>query len=223
LGLVRRLAAKYRELGVPYEDLVQEGSVGLMEAIDHFDPHRGVAFDTFACFRVRRSILNALTDQARLIRLPKHVVERRRLIERAAGRAVAATGTEPTSGELAAVTGLSREIVEGVRRPARSAASLDAAAGGDGGGGALMTLIQDPSAEDPEREAVLHETVQATREAVSRLSPRRREIIVRHFGLDGPEDSMANLAHDLHLSERRARTIEADALHELAIALEPTG
>jgi len=221
LGLVRTVAARYCRLGVPYEDLVQEGCIGLIEAVAQFDPCRGVAFDTFARLRIRLSILNALTDQARVIRLPRHVVERRRLLARATARTLASTGAEPTSTELAAVTGFSREAVDGLHSAATSAASLDAASGANGP--ALVTLLPDPSAEDPAREALLHETAQAARRAVSQLSPRRREIINRRFGLDGPEDSLATLARDLHLSERRARTIEAEALHELAIALEPTG
>jgi DNA-directed RNA polymerase sigma subunit (sigma70/sigma32) len=119
------------------------------------------------------------------------------------------------------MTCLPREVVEELRDPVALTTSLDATSGPDGA--ALITLTRDPSAADPEREAITHELAETARSAVRRLSPRRREIINRRFGLDGSEDSIATLARDLHLSERRARTIEADALHELAIALEPTG
>ena len=90
LGLVRSVASRYRDLGLPFDDLVQEGSLGLLDAIDHYDPCRGPEFDSYARFRVRRAIRNALTDQARLIRLPKQVVERRRAIDRAEAKLTAA-------------------------------------------------------------------------------------------------------------------------------------
>jgi RNA polymerase sigma factor (sigma-70 family) len=219
LGLVRGVAARYRGLGIPYDDLVQEGALGLLEALDRYDASRGIAFDTFARFRVRRAILNALTRQARLIRLPKHVVERRRLLDRTEARLAAASGTPPTPADLAEATGLPVGAVLDLRAAPVAAVSLDRPVADDGA--ALETLIADGSAADPEREALTHEAAEAIRGAVGRLSPRRREVIARRFGLDGEAASVADIAHDLHLSQRRTRTIEQDALHELALALEP--
>lgn len=106
LPLIRGVASRYRGAGLPFDDLVQEGSVGLLEAIGDFDPRLGVEFASYARFRVHRAIRNALTERARLVRLPKHVVERRRLIDRERARAFAASGRTPSVAELAQRTGL---------------------------------------------------------------------------------------------------------------------
>ena len=134
LGLVRSVASHYRELGLPLDDLIQEGSLGLLDAIDRYDPCHGATFETYARFRVRRAIRNALTDQARLIRLPKQVVERRRAISRAEARlATEASGRAPTPAQLAVDTGLSVAAVVDARaaglrtdltRPARPSRRL---------------------------------------------------------------------------------------------------
>jgi RNA polymerase sigma factor (sigma-70 family) len=219
LGLVRSLASRYRGLGLPDDDLVQEGSLGLLDAIDRYDSSRGPEFDAFARFRVRRAILNALTQQARLIRLPGHVVDRQRLLDRVEAGLAAANGSAPTSAELAAATGLPPSVVLELRASAVAPVSLDRPTTPEGA--ALEMLIPDASAVDPEREVLSHEAAQRARDAVSSLSPRRREIVNRHFGLEGDEVPIADLARALHLSERRTRTIENEALHELAVALDP--
>jgi RNA polymerase sigma factor (sigma-70 family) len=219
LGLVRRIASRYRDLGMPFDDLVQEGSLGLLEAIDRYDPSRQAEFEVFARFRVRRAIRNALTDQARLVRLPKQVVERRRLLDRAEARLTAAKGRAPTPVELAAATALSLEAVLEARTAAITPMSLDEPAAPDGS--PLAGLVADGLASDPECEALAADEAERVRNAVARLSPRQRQIVSRHFGLDGGEVDVATVAAELHLSERRTRTIEHDALHQLADELEP--
>lgn len=218
LGLVRGIASRYRDLGLPFDDLVQEGTLGLLDAIDRYDPARQTEFEAFARFRVRRAIRNALTDQARLVRLPKQVVERQRLLDRAEARLTAAQGRAPTPAELAAATALSLEAVLDTRSAAITPMSLDEAATPDGS--PLEDLVADPTASDPEREALATDEAERIREAVARLSPRQRRIVGRHYGLGGSEASVATLAAELHLSERRTRTIEHDALHRLADVLE---
>jgi RNA polymerase sigma factor (sigma-70 family) len=219
LSLVRGIASRYRDLGMPLDDLIQEGSLGLLEAIDRYDPSRQTEFDSFARFRVRRSIRNALTDQARLVRLPKQVVERRRLLDRAEARLTAANGRGPTPVELAAATALSLEAVLEARTAAITPMSLDEPAAPDGS--PLEGLVADAAATDPEREVLAGDEAEQVRDAVARLTPRQRQIVSRHFGLDGGESDIASVAAELHLSERRARTIEHDALHQLADELEP--
>jgi RNA polymerase sigma factor (sigma-70 family) len=219
LGLVRRIASRYRDLGLPYDDLVQEGSLGLLEAIDRFDPCREVEFEGFARFRVRRAIRNALTEQARLVRLPKQVVERRRLLDRAEARLTAANGRPPTAVELAAATALSVDAVLEARSASITPISLAEPLSPDGS--PLESLVADPSASDPERDALAADEAERVRNAVTQLSPRQRQIVSRHFGLDGREENVADVAADLHLSERRTRTIEHDALHQLAADLDP--
>jgi len=217
LGLVRRIAARYRGLGLAFDDLVQEGSIGLLDAIDRYDPHRGVAFEVFARFRIRRAILNALTEQARFVRLPKQVVERRRLLDRMESRLAASTGHMPSAAELAAAAALPVDAVLEARSAAITPASLSEPA--QPNAPALESVVGDPAAT-PETDAVRADEARRVRGAVERLSPRQREIVSRHFGLDGSETPIATVAADLHLSERRTRTIENDALYRLALELE---
>ncbi|MGZ4385054.1 MAG: sigma-70 family RNA polymerase sigma factor, partial [Gaiellaceae bacterium] len=112
MGLVAAVARRYRDLGVPDEDLRQEGAIGLLEAIDRFDPTIGATFATYARWRVRQSISHALSNRGRLLRLPKEITERRRLIARSTS-ALVGGGATPTAGEIAECTGLSKaQVVE---------------------------------------------------------------------------------------------------------------
>jgi RNA polymerase primary sigma factor len=217
-GLVRSLASRYRDLGLPLDDLVQEGSLGLLDAIDHFDDARGADFDTYARFRVRRAIRNALTDKSRVIRLPKQIVERRRVIDRSQARLTARRGRPPTVAELAAATGLSPTTVVEALDVAVSTVSLDHPVLPDGS--TLESVIPDVTACNPESEAVVHEQAQAIDAAVAHLPARQREIVSRHFGLGCTPEDIAHVAQDLHLSQQRTRTIERDALYTLRERLE---
>lgn len=220
LGLVRSLASRYRDLGVPFDDLVQEGAVGLLDAIAQYDPERGLSFETYARFRIRRAIRNALTEQARLIRLPKQVVERRRAIERAEARLSASTaGRTPTPEQVAAVTGLSVADVVSARAAGIPPVSLDEPVRPDGS--SLATVLADEGAADPELEAIEHERTTLLRAAIAELPERQRQIVVRRWGVgpDSPPDGEPG--PELSLSPRRRQTIGRDALYHLRGALRP--
>src|SRR5438067_8383017 len=122
---VRAIAWRYRNLGMPVDDLVQEGSIGLLDAIEHFDDSRGSDFERYARFRIRRAIRNALTEKSRLIRLPKQIVERRRDIERASARLAAEHGRPPTLHEVALALELRDADVVSLRPFAAAPSSLD--------------------------------------------------------------------------------------------------
>ena len=216
---VRAIAFRYRGLGIPIDDLVQEGVLGLLEAIDRYDPLRGMDFDVYARFRIRRAIRNSLTDQSRLIRLPKQVVERRRVIERAASAIKNATGRTATPTEIAAETGLPPDAVIATRNVGGAPLSLDEVVNADGS--TLELLIADRSARDPETEAVAHEEVEHVDAAVAALPARQREIVSRHFGFGREAEEIAEVAAHLHVSQQRARAIERDALYALHDQLEP--
>jgi RNA polymerase primary sigma factor len=218
LPLVKSVASRYRDLGLPFEDLVQEGSLGLLDAIDRFDPARGVDFRAFARFRVRRSIQSALTMEARLVRLPKQVIERRRAVARAEGQFVASNGRLPSASELAAATGLSVTSVVESRGPAPTAVSLDQPR--QANGGTIGTAIGDPLAPDPELEAISHEEVQRLSEAIERLPQRARTVVTQSYGIGAPTKRLADIAAELRVSQRRARTIAQHALSELREQLE---
>jgi len=218
LGLVRSVAARYRDIGLPLDDLVQEGSCGLLDAIDHYDDDRGPDFETYARFRIRRAIRNALTEQARVIRLPKQIIERRRAIDRAAAALAAATGRPPSSAEVATATGLPVASVVEARNAATSPVSLDQPVLPDGS--PLEALVVDEAAANPELEAVEHAELELVDDAVAHLADREREIVMRHFGIGRDTETLADVAAALHLSEQRTRTIEARALYELRALLE---
>jgi len=222
LGLVRSVAARYRDLGLPFDDLVQEGALGLLDAIDHFDPDRGACFETYCRFRIRRAIRKALTDTSRLIRLPKQVVERRRAIERAEARlTAAAAGRTPTTAEVTALTGLPVETIRAVRSAELAPVSLDEPVLPDGS--PLAGVVADPHAADPELIALEHDRARHLTAALASLPERQRRIVNCRWGIG--QRSMPNgvLAAKLGLSPRRTHTIGRDALYELRKELDPQG
>lgn len=218
LPLVRKIAARYRGAGLPYDDLVQEGSIGLLEAIERFDPSFGVPFESFARFRIHRSIRNALTERARLVRLPKHVVERRRLIERESARLFAATGHAPTLAQLATRTGLSTERIRAALDAAIDAMSLDEPVTPDGS--PLEQLVADPTASDPEAALVERDEIARVDAAVEHLPPRQRHIVEEAFGFGTTQESISAIAAEHHLSAQRTRAIILDALYKLREELD---
>jgi RNA polymerase sigma factor (sigma-70 family) len=219
LGVVHAIAAGYRDLGLPYDDLVQEGSLGLLEAIRRYDPSRGTAFEFYAGFRIRRSIRNALTEQGRLIRLPKHVVERKRSID-SAEASLSATG-RPSLAEVATATGLSVAAVIEARQVTAPTVSLDEPVLPDGS--PLEALLEDPHAGDPLHATAEREQSEVLARALASLSERQRHVICRRWGLGGrPEASGVELAEELNVSRRRTQAIAQDALYRLRKALEPS-
>jgi RNA polymerase sigma factor (sigma-70 family) len=219
LPAVRSIAGRYQGMGLPLEDLVQEGLIGLIEAIDRYEPARSDDFDSFARFRIRRAIRNALTSESRLIRLPKHIIERRRAVERAEGALRSATGHVPTPAEIADVTGLDPEVVIAVRTVGGPLLSLDQPVSEDGS--TLETMIADERASDPESAVVRHEEEESVDAAVAALPGRQRGLVERHFGLGRTPEQLAKVAAELHVSQQRARAIERDALYALRDRLDP--
>lgn len=219
LGLVRSVASRYRDLGLPFDDLVQEGALGLLDAIDHYDPDRGACFETYSRFRIRRAIRNALTEKSRLIRLPKQVVERRRAIERAEARlTAAAAGRTATTAEIAALTGLPQETIRAVRSAQLGQVSLDEPVLADGS--PLAGVVADPHAADPEVIALEHDRTSELTAALASLPERQRRIVNCKWGIGQRSMSNGALAAKLGLSPRRTQTIERDALYELRKTLE---
>jgi RNA polymerase primary sigma factor len=220
LPMVRSIAACYQGLGLPLDDLVQEGAVGLLEAIDRFDSRRRVSFESYARFRIRRSVRNALTGKARVIRLPKQIVERRRALERAEARlSAAAGGRAPSPAELAAVTGLSVAAVLAAREAAVAPVSLDEPVLPDGS--ALASAIADPVAADPEALLLEHDRTAALNDALADLSERQRLLVGLRWGIGAGSTSNVDAARRLGLSARRMQAIQREALYKLRKQLEP--
>jgi RNA polymerase sigma factor (sigma-70 family) len=216
MGLVRSIAFRYRDLGLPVEDLVQEGAIGLLTAIDDYDSSRGTSFSTYAFWRVRAAVTHALTAHGHLIRVPRPVLERRRQLARAHTR-LASAGGEPTIAQLAEATELRPSDVAEALAPA-TVASLDHEADD---GTPLRELVTADAAERPDARALERDRTRAIRTALLHLRDRKRTIVVRHFGLDGEPETLTEIADDLHLSPERTRALKDDALHELAGELAP--
>jgi RNA polymerase primary sigma factor len=218
LPLVRRVANRYRDLGLGVDDLVQEGAFGLLDAVARYDTRRTDDFETFARWRVRRAILNALTDQSRLVRLPKQVVERRRALAHVHDALAATNGHTPSVSEVAVAIGFPVAAVTSALDVPANPVSLDAPIAD---ATTLESLVGDPRAPSPEAETLAHEETTLVSEAVRRLPPRQRYVITRHFGFDGEAASIGEIAAEIHVSPQRARAIERAALRELADELAP--
>jgi RNA polymerase primary sigma factor len=213
LRLVYAVAARYRGRGVPFEDLVQEGTLGLVRALEKFDHRRGLKFSTYAVWWIRRGVMDAVLE-ARPIRIPARA--RRQLAEiRSAESELRRSGAgKATPDAIAERTGFSVGSVRALQRAAQVTASLDDGIGDDRT--PLHELVSDPDAADPWQ----HVDGEATRTQVSsmlRLLPRRhREVLVRRYGIDGQGGAAhAEIGASMGIGEERSRQLEREALHRL--------
>ena len=216
MGLVRSIAFRYRDLGLPVEDLVQEGAIGLLKAIDDYDADRGASFSTYAFWRVPAAVTHALTAHGQLVRMPRPVLERRRHVARMRER-LAAPGREPTLSELAAATELPLPAIAEALT-ATGVASLDQPTPD---GTALGEHVTADTGSWPDAQVVERERAHALQKALLELPGRKRTIISRHFGLEGQAEPLTKIADDLQLSPERTRALRDEALRELAADLEP--
>ena len=208
LGLVHSAAQAYRGRGVPYDDLVQEGTLGLMQAVRRFDPARGVKFSTYAARWIRGALIDAL-GHAHAIRLPDKA--RRGL---AAVKAAERELGDPAPAAIAKRTGLGAGRVRSLRDAAYVAASLDEPVGADGT--PLVELVADPDPADPWRRLDEHETRRRVWSLLNVLPRRHREVLVRRYGLAGGEaQTHAQVAAALGIGHERSRQLEHEALRRL--------
>jgi RNA polymerase sigma factor (sigma-70 family) len=210
LGFVRSIAARYRGYGVPMADLVQEGTIGLIEAAERFDPARGVGFTTYAAWPVRGAILNAL-DGSGLIRLPRSARGRLRAVRRAEGQLAAEQGRTPAPtapARLADVRPADAAHLDCVT----SVRSLDAPLDGRPG----ATLLETIAAPEPGRSPIADVDLDRLRRLVSALPPPQQSVLERAFGLDGrPPEDMTRIAMRSGVSPELIRQRKAAALSRL--------
>src|SRR3954468_19108938 len=182
LRLVHSLAQRYRGRGAPYDDLVQEGTIGLVRAVEKFDHRRGLKFSTYAVWWIRRSLANAVVD-ARTIRIPSNASDRLAAVKRAERELERLAPGSPSTAAIAERTGFSVRRVQVLREAASVTASLDEPVGEDGS--ALGDLIADRQAIDPWRHTDERETRRQLWSMVDVLPDRHREVLVRRYGLGG--------------------------------------
>lgn len=215
MRLVINIAKTYRNRSIPLEDLIQEGAIGLMQAAERFDPDKGFRFSTYATHWIRQAIGRAIDNKSKAIRLPAHVSQSLRKVEREKVRLSRELGMDPSPEQLASAMGISAKKLLTLIQSSQELLSLDMTVG-DSGGMTLGGLIKDNKNTDPETMILSQEMIEELQRIICELNEREQRVMRLRFRLDGSEAPLQeDIAKELKLSRERVRQIEVQAIKKL--------
>lgn len=215
MRLVINIAKTYRNRAIPLEDLIQEGAIGLMQAAERFDPDKGFRFSTYATHWIRQAIGRAIDNKSKAIRLPAHVSQSLRRIEKERIRLARELGQDPTPEQLAQAMGIPAKKLLTLQQSSQELLSLDMTVG-DSGGMTLGGLIKDSTNGDPESLVLSQEMINELQRILLELNEREQRVMRLRFRLDGSEPPLQeDIAREMKLSRERVRQIEVQAIKKL--------